>query len=524
LHLGNNTADGTRLVIDPDELCTHAVAVGMTGSGKTGLVMTMLEELLLAGVPAIAIDPKGDLANLRLQCRSSKEFDEWGTAGVERAQAYTQAVEDWQISARSHRLRQLAERVTVYTPASSAGVPVNVLRSFAAPELTDPEALEERIATTTSGLLALLGVRAAPHQSDAHALISTIVAHAWQAGEDIDLYQLVEQIAEPPVDWIGAQDIDDYMTPRRRRKLAARLNTLLASPRFAAWLRGKPIDIKGMLYTPDGQPRVSVVSIAHLEESERQFIVTILLSEYIAYMRTLAGSETLRSCVVIDECTGYIPPVREPSSKRPLLTLLKQGRAYGTGVVLATQNPIDLDYKALSNAGTWFVGRLQTERDRSRLLAGMPNNAGVERMLDSLGKRTFAVHSVKQDGLRRLLVRQTCSYLRGPMTRPELQRLLGTVDTETDVGPQVAALQRRYDAVLRTMASLQTQARQRAGSKQLASVIALSVGGRFQRAHALSNAMPQSTAGERAKLDRCKRQLAQIQAQLQSFGGDAMAK
>jgi len=522
LHLGNNTADGSKLTIDPSELCTHAVVVGMTGSGKTGLVVALLEELLAAKIPAIAIDPKGDLANLKLQLRTAEDFVAWG-GKPEQEVRYTQAIEDWQIHARSHRLSTLCERVTVYTPASSVGAPISALRSFDAPHADNAtlEESEERLASTTSALLALLGMRATPHQSHAHALISTLIAHAWDNGDGVDLDTLVEQIVEPPCEWIGVQDIDDYMSLRKRRNLASKLNTLLASPRFACWLRGEPINIESMLYQ-NGEPRVAIVSLAHLSESERQFFITLLLSEYLAYMRTLPGSDTLKAALVIDECVGYIPPVREPSSKRPLLTLLKQARAYGTGVVLATQNPVDLDYKALSNAGTWFVGRLQTERDKARLLAGMPHSQGVERMLSGLGKRCFAVHSVKQAELRRLLVRQTCSYLRGPLTRLELRKLTGTPDSagEPSKAAQIALLERRYEAVLASMQRVQDEGRARAGTKMLPSLITAVAGNKYLRARALGNSLPQATTSERAKLERCKRQLAALESKLHALYGD----
>src|SRR3990172_8052895 len=173
-----------------------------------------------------------------------------------------------------------------------------------------------------------------------------------------------------PFGKIGVVDLESFYPAAERTKLSMRLNNLLASPTFASWLEGEPLDVAEMLYTPAGKPRLAIVSIAHLDDAQRMFLVTILLNEGLAWIRTQPGTSSLRAILYMDEVFGFFPPSANPPSKTPMLTLLKQARAYGLGVVLATQNPVDLDYKGLGNAGTWFLGRLQTERDKLRVLYG----------------------------------------------------------------------------------------------------------------------------------------------------------
>src|SRR5690606_12942136 len=206
---------------------------------------------------------------------------------------------------------------------------------------------------------------------------------------------------------VGVVDLDTFFPAKDRLALGMKLNNLLASPSFASWLAGEPLDVQRLLYTADGKPRLSILSIAHLSESERMFFVTILLNEVVAWMRTQPGTGSLRAIVYMDEVFGYFPPTANPPSKRPMLTLMKQARAYGVGCVLATQNPVDLDYKGLSNAGTWFLGRLQTERDKLRVLEGLEgasaaagasfNRQQMEALLASLGNRVFLMNNVHED-------------------------------------------------------------------------------------------------------------------------------
>lgn len=528
LHVGNDTATGREHLLSLQQLTTHAVIVGQTGSGKTGLVVCLMEELLALGIPVLAIDPKGDLANIMLQLRTPAEFAAWSPDPEQESRAHARGLDEWCLQPRARLLRRHVDRVRVFTPASTAGVPLSVMRSLAAPQQPDRELLLDRISSTTSALLALLGVRGA-QLPKARALIGAIIEHHWSQGESLDLHQLVDEIQDPPFPgmMLGAQDVDAFLTPRRRANLASQVNTILAEPKFELWLQGEALDIQSMLYDGD-TPRMSVVNIAHLDESERQFIVTLLLSEYIAHMRTQPGVDMLQSAIVLDEAHGYLPPVREPATKRPLMTLLKTARAYGTGLVLASQNPVDLDYKALSNAGTWFIGRLQAERDKKRLLDGMPDTPGIGRLISSLGKRTFAVHSTAHEEPVRMLVRYACSYLRGPFTRAELQRLLGTESAALNgngVEAKLQTIERQVETIESKLRELHASAQDRASNSGPRNVILFAVGNVWMRTRALCNALPQASEPERRQIARYKLQLDALERSAALLrGGEPMTR
>jgi hypothetical protein len=443
------------LLYDSKDLVTHAVCVGMTGSGKTGLCIGLLEEAAIDGIPALIIDPKGDLANLMLnfpQLRG-EDFAPWineddaRKKGLSSADFATQQAEMWkkglgdwgQSGERVQKLRDAAD-VVVYTPGSNAGIPVSILKSFAAPSqetLDDTEMLRERISTTVTSLLGLIGVEADPIKSREHILLSTILDRTWKAGQDLDLATLIQQIQTPPVTKIGVLNLDSFYPSKERFALAMQLNNLLAAPGFSAWLEGEALDVGQMLHSPGGKPRLAIFSIAHLNDAERMFFVTLLLSQTLGWVRAQSGTTSLRAILYMDEIFGYFPPVANPPSKQPLLTLLKQARAFGLGVVLATQNPVDLDYKGLANTGTWFIGRLQTERDKARVLEGLEgasassgkkfDKQGMEQLLAGLGNRVFLMNNVHEDAPEVFQTRWTLSYLRGPLTRTQIKSLMEPV-------------------------------------------------------------------------------------------------
>lgn len=440
------------LLYDAKDLTTHAVCVGMTGSGKTGLCLTLLEEAAIDGIPAIAIDPKGDIGNLLLTFPELRpeDFRPWvdpaaaTRAGMNPDEFAASTAKQWrdglaawgQDGERIKRLRDAAD-VTIYTPGSQSGIPLTVLRSFTAPPaemLQDGDLLRERITSSASGLLALLGIDADPLRSREHILLANILDRAWRGGEDVDLGNLIRQIQTPAFDKVGFLDLESFFPAKDRFELAMSLNNLLASPGFSGWASGEALDIQKLLYTSTGKPRVSIVSIAHLSEPERMFFVTILLNELIAWMRKQSGTSSLRAVLYMDEVFGYLPPTANPPSKTPMLTLLKQARAYGLGLVLATQNPVDLDYKALSNAGTWFIGRLQTERDKARVLDGLEgasaaagatfDRATMDAMISGLRNRVFLLNNVHEDAPVLFETRWAMSYLRGPLTRDQIATLM----------------------------------------------------------------------------------------------------
>jgi len=388
-------ADGELLLYDAKDLTTHAVCVGMTGSGKTGLCVSLLEEAAIDGVPSLVIDPKGDLGNLMLTFPrlAASDFEPWIDAGeaarkgstpaehaARTAELWQKGLAEWgQDGARIERLRSACD-VAIYTPGSDAGLPLRVLGSFAAPPpaiVQDADAFRERVAASVSGLLALMGIGGDPVRSREHILLSNLLDRAWREGRDLDIPTLIREVQAPPFETVGVMSVDAIFPPADRLSLSMQLNNLLASPSFAAWMYGEPLDVQRLLYGPDGRPRLSILSIAHLSDAERMFFVTLLLGEVVAWMRRQSGTPSLRALLYMDEVFGYLPPTANPPSKAPMLTLLKQARAFGLGVVLATQNPVDLDYKALSNAGTWFLGRLQTERDKARVLDGLEGAAAT---------------------------------------------------------------------------------------------------------------------------------------------------
>jgi hypothetical protein len=435
------------LQLDARDLTTHAVCVGMTGSGKTGLCVALLEEAALDGVPAIIIDPKGDLTNLLLTFPELRpeDFLPWVNPDDARrkgqteqecaaatAAAWRAGLAAWdQDPDRIRRLRASAE-FRIYTPGSDAGTPVSILASLNAPPggwEGNEEARREQIAGTVGALLGLAGVAADPLRGREHILLSTIFEHHWREGRDLDLAQLIAAVQKPPVPKLGVFDVDVFFPPQDRFELAMALNAVIAAPSFASWLQGEPLDVDALLRAPDGRPRHAIFSIAHLQDAERMFFTTLLLEQVVAWMRRQPGTTSLRALLYMDEVFGYLPPTAEPPSKKPLLTLLKQARACGLGVVLTTQNPVDLDYKALGNAGIWLLGKLQTERDKLRVLDGLESAGGgfdrktADALLSGLGERVFLLHDTHADGPVLMQTRWVMSYLRGPLTRDQIRTL-----------------------------------------------------------------------------------------------------
>lgn len=453
------------LLYDSRDLTTHGVCVGMTGSGKTGLCLALLEEAGIDGVPAICIDPKGDLANLLLTFPelAPADFEAWvdpadaqrkGQSVADYAAAvaaqWRKGLADWdQTPARIANLRARVD-MAIYTPGATTGLPLSVLRSLDAPPAAlrdDATALRERIAGVVGGLLSLVGRDADPLQSREHILLSTLIDHEWRAGRNLDLAGLIAAVQKPPMDKVGALDLETFFAARERTALAMALNNLLASPGFAAWLAGDALDAQRLLFTPEGKPRISIISIAHLSDPERMFVVTLVLNELIGWMRRQSGTSSLRALLYMDEIFGYFPPTANPPSKPPMLTLLKQARAFGVGCLLATQNPVDLDYKGLGNTGTWFIGRLQTDRDKQRVLDGLESalpggeagsRATLDRLMSGLTQRVFLMRNVHDDAPILMQSRWALSYLRGPLTGPEIARLMAGRKAAAPTAPVAA--------------------------------------------------------------------------------------
>jgi hypothetical protein len=430
---------------EPGDLTTHGVIVGMTGSGKTGLGIIFLEEALRAGLPALILDPKGDMTNLLLTFPdlSPADFRPWideaaaqrdGTTPDEAAAAvaasWASGLESWGLSGADLAALRAAAECTIYTPGSGAGIPLNVLGSLAAPSAgADTEAFRDEIEGLVSGLLGLVGIEADPLASREHILLANLIENAWARGIELTLEGLIEVVHRPPLRKLGVFELETFFPEKDRLALALRLNNLVASPSFTAWRSGPPLEIPSMLWTPEGKPRAAILYLAHLSDAERQFAVTLALSRLVTWMRSQPGSSELRALVYMDEVFGFVPPTAVPPAKKPILTILKQARAFGVGMLLSTQNPVDLDYKAMSNAGTWCIGRLQTERDKARIMealqsaSGGRDLAGLDATISGLGKRQFLLHNTRDPEPVVFTTRWALSYLRGPLTRDEVARL-----------------------------------------------------------------------------------------------------
>ncbi len=455
------------LLYDGDDLTTHAVVVGMTGSGKTGLCIDLLEEAALRNIPALMIDPKGDITNTLLHFPDllPSDFLPWVNAdqarrdGKTTEQAATEAAGRWRTGLAEwgigpQRLRDLqnAAHFAVYTPGSDAGIPISILASLKAPPIpweSNRELLREKISGTVTALLGLVGLTDIdPVRSREHILLANIFETAWSQGQDLNLSELILQTQTPPFEKLGVFDVNTFFPEKDRFGLAMLLNNILAAPAFQTWIEGQPLDVASLLYHPDGRPRHSVFYIAHLTEAERMFFVTLLYSAVESWMRSQSGTNSLRAIIYFDEIFGYLPPVSNPPSKEPMLRMLKQARAFGVGQVLVTQNPVDVDYKALSNAGTWMIGKLQTEQDKQRLLDGLQgaqsgalNRDEYDRMISSLGKRVFLLHNVHEKHPVLFQTRWAMNYLAGPLTRNQIPALNGLVGAGLTVpaGPEGGA-------------------------------------------------------------------------------------
>ena len=459
------------VLYDSKDLTTHAAIIGMTGSGKTGLGVGILEEAALDHIPVIAIDPKGDMGNLLLTFPQLKpeNFRPWinpRTAldkgqtpdefAASQAALWKKGLGQWGQTGK--RIAQLRKNVdlAIYTPGSNAGLPVSVLHSFDAPDqelIDDIDLYRERVQATATGILTLLDIDADPVSSREHILISRLLDNAWKDGRSLDVPALIGEIQDPPITKVGVMNIDSFFPANDRFKLAMALNNLLAAPGFEAWMQGTPLSAKNLLYTEDGRPRVSVMAISHLDDAQRMFFVSMLLNELIGWMRAQPGTSSLRAILYMDEIFGYMPPIANPPSKKLFLTLLKQARAYGLGLVLATQNPVDLDYKGLSNTGTWFIGRLQTERDKARVMEGLEgatagnfDKQAMERTIAGLGKRRFLLHNVHEDEPVVFNTRWVLSYLAGPLTRDHIRTLMQAAKNKVAAAARAVSKPKRKSA------------------------------------------------------------------------------
>jgi len=464
-YLGKSVADQQPVFLDSGNLTTHGVIVGMTGSGKTGLGIVMLEEALQQGTPTLIIDPKGDMGNLLLSFPDllPTDFMPWisdSEAGDDKVQSSIDIATRWKEGLQGSgiepsRIRKLHDNTdfSIYTPGSNSGIPLNIIGSLKAPsEGTDSETLQDEIEGLASSLLTLIGIQSDPLSGREHILLANLIHWKWQKHEDLDLATLIGLIQQPPMRKLGVIDLDTFFPVADRVKLALKVNGLAASPSFSGWSAGRDLDIQELLFSTSGKAQAAIVSLAHLNDDERQFVVTLLLSKMVTWMRAQPGTKDLRALIYIDEVFGYVPPVGMPPSKKPILTILKQARAFGVGLILSTQNPVDIDYKAISNAGTWMIGRLQTDRDKRRLLEGMSASDGsvdinlISDTISALGKREFVLHSTHLSTPQHFATRWAMSYLTGPLTREQISSLTSDEQRKAPEGDKPSQANEKDDS------------------------------------------------------------------------------
>lgn len=387
-------ATDQEFTFETDELTKHAIVLGMTGSGKTGLSVRILEEVVNHGVGVLVLDLKGDISRIAVSAEKLSQ--------------------------------ELHTNIKVYTPGSTNGNPVNLLGSFKPPHDTGEDTQEASILTVSS-LFALLGESPDPLSSNEHILLTKILDLEWSQNRSPSLIDLVERVAEPPFIQVGVMPLDRFITPKQRDRLVAKLNGLIASPTLHVWSQGEELDFDKILSRKEGTP-LRIFYLAHLDSNQRQFFVSQFMSRLLQWSRTLSGSQSLRTLCFLDEVAGYLPPYPlNPASKRPIVTLFKQARAVGLGMILATQNPVDLDYSVISNAGTWFVGRLQTKQDREKVVAGMEANQEMGSLIASLVPRQFIIQQSSSNLVSTFYSMNTRTKLGGPLTKPEIIKVIGTV-------------------------------------------------------------------------------------------------
>ena len=444
----NEDGTFTPLVYKNKDLTTHAAIIGMTGSGKTGLGISLLEEAALDNIPSIIIDPKGDMGNLLLTFPKlqGSDFEPWieaqdainnGVSLGEQAQNTANLwrkglSQDFQNPERINKLKNSAD-FTIYTPGSSAGVQISILQSFCAPPkeiMEDTDLLVSLVNSTVSSLLALIDEKNDSSSKEV-ILLNSLFMNAYTQGKDLSLEELIARIVTPPFKKVGIFDVETFFAQEDRLILALKLNAIIANPAFKTWTEGITLDISSLLYDEAGKAKVSIFSIAHLNDAQRMFFVSLLLNQILAWMRRQEGTSSLKALLYMDEIFGYFPPSSNPPSKQPMLTLLKQARSFGIGIILSTQNPVDIDYKGLANIGTWFIGRLQTKQDKEKVIDGLSaaNQGAIDKnalmnMISNLDKRVFILKNINEDGIKLFTTRWALSYLKGPLSKEGIQSLM----------------------------------------------------------------------------------------------------
>jgi hypothetical protein len=431
-----------RFELDPLALTRHAIILGATGSGKTVLSKVLVEEAALQGIPAFAIDPKGDIGNLAFQSPdfnfskwSSKEADALGqdraayASGLQKF--YQGKVQEFGVDLEA-AARFAKVPVRIFTPKSSAGLPVGISPDLSAPEgfaallQKDPSSAADMLDLTSFALLRLAGYG----EGDRHEVtfVSALLEDAWKAGRSLSIKDLIRAIENPPISTVGSLHVSDVLADRDRRRLATRINLLVSDPRLRSWSAAPPLDFDSIF--KNGQS-VSVLDLRNIQsEQEKHLFVELVLQQLFQWLVKQGSAQTLRYLLYFDEIAGYCPPVREPPSKKLLLLLIKQARAFGLGLLLASQNAVDLDYKVISNANVRFIGRLGAQRDIQRVSVGLELGSHAEKEIARLKAGEFFCNIFDPKFKDIVRSRWTLTYHRGPLEDGEITELMAPFKQE----------------------------------------------------------------------------------------------
>ena len=417
MYLGHNS-DAKPSHMSPNDLLTHGVILGRTGSGKTGLTATIIEEAAYAGASVVVLDPKGDLTNLGLSLIDKEEFAAWSETPESTRLDHGEGLAAFDLGFDNVKHWRESIDVKIFTPGDHSR-PVNLFSSFSRPAdllLARDKALRE-----VASVLQVVSKISDP-SNPAVIYLAEAVLHAWDSGDGLPIGDWPGVLNTPiaALSDFGGMPVDDFFPENQRKKLARSLIGFLAHS--ARWLTGEEINLKHMAEIAQ-RPQIHVYTLKHLKEEERQFFATLFMHRVVDYMYETGASNHLKLLVVMDEARGYLPPhPHNPGTKAPITTVLAQGRAQGIGMLLGTQNPMDIDYKALSNVGTWFVGRLR-ERDCARDLANELENRGVDlKTVMNIPQRQFLLMD-KHGGNDTLKVRWCMNHLHGPIACKDLDLL-----------------------------------------------------------------------------------------------------
>lgn len=433
LHIGQ--ADGSKFEMDRAALTKHAIILGATGSGKTVLSKVIVEEAALQGIPTFAIDPKGDIGNLAFKSPSF-DFARWSGKEADALKTDRQSYAADLKKTYGEKAREFGVRpgsasdfakvkVRIFTPKSSAGLAVGI-----SPDLSVPKNFERLLSSdiasaadlldlTSYNLLRLAGFGEGDRKEI--TFVSAILENAWKAGRSLTIQDLIRSIVNPPFASVGSMHVSDVISEKERRGLATKINLLVSDPKLRSWSAAEPLNFTQLF----SEPSVNILDLRNIQsEQEKRLFVELVLQQLFQWLIKQGSAQTLRYLLYFDEIAGYCPPVREPPSKKLLLLLIKQARAFGLGLLLASQNAVDLDYKVISNANVRFIGRLGAQRDIQRVSVGLELGSYAEREVARLKAGEFFCNVFDPKFRSVIKSRWPLTYHRGPLENSEIAELM----------------------------------------------------------------------------------------------------